>query len=94
MALWGVGGSSTFCDGEPIIRDMVHDFSEDDEHNDNPVPTSSTNPNQSFNRVGQTIQFELCERMHFHKKKMSLYCYQKISHWPGLQICGCGVQDR
>jgi len=40
MASWGVGENSTFCDDKPIIQDMVHDFSEDDEHDDNFIPTS------------------------------------------------------
>jgi len=48
MALWGVRRSSTFGDKESIIRDMVHDFSEDEEHDNNPMPTSSTHPSQSF----------------------------------------------
>jgi len=55
MALSGLGESSTFDYDEPIIRDMVHDFSEDDEHDDNSIPTSSINPNQSFSRAAQTI---------------------------------------
>jgi len=58
-------------DDEPIIQDMAHDFSEDDEHN-NPILTSSTHPNQSFSRVAQSIQFELCERMCFHTKEATL----------------------
>jgi len=68
----GVAESLTFHDDEPIIRDMVHDFSEDDEHDDNSIPTSSTHPNQSFSRAAQTIQFELCEGMSFHTKEETL----------------------
>jgi len=64
---------------------MVHDFSEDDEQDNNPIPTSSTYLNQSFSKAGQTIQFEFWG--HFIH-------YKRISHWIGLQICGCGVQDR
>jgi len=68
MASWGVGENSTFRDDEPIIQDIVHDFSEDDEHDDNFIPTLLTHPNQSLSKVAQTIQFELCEKMCFHTK--------------------------
>ena len=73
MASSSVGESSTFHEtDEPIIRDMVDDFSEDDEHDDNFILTSSTHPNQSFSRATQTIQFELCEGMSFHTKEETL----------------------
>jgi len=68
---------------------MVHDFSEDDEH-DNPIPTSSTHPNQSFTRAAQSIQFELCKRMCFHTKEATL---SAIKEYHIDQGCKCLVVE-
>nr|XP_007157938.1 hypothetical protein PHAVU_002G110700g [Phaseolus vulgaris]ESW29932.1 hypothetical protein PHAVU_002G110700g [Phaseolus vulgaris] len=73
MDSWYSGGSSSNTKKEPIIRDMVHEFSEDDEQEEyiteeQTFPTSSNDNVQSFSRTTHNIHFDLSKGTSFKSK--------------------------
>jgi len=77
MDSWYSGGSSSNTKKEPIIRDMVHEFSEDDEQEEyiteeQTFPTSSNDNVQSFSRTTHNIHFDLSKGTSFKSKESTL----------------------
>ncbi|XP_068503826.1 uncharacterized protein [Phaseolus vulgaris] len=77
MDSWYSGESSLNTEKETIIRDMVHEFSADDEQEEyipeeQTFPTSSNDNVQSFSRTTHNIHFDLSEGMSFNSKESTL----------------------
>jgi len=81
--IYGVYGSSSNNEKEPIIRDMVHEFSEDDEQEEyiseeQTFPTSSNHNVQSFSCATRNIYFDLSKGMSFNSKESTNYSVSAI----------------
>ncbi|XP_068492184.1 uncharacterized protein [Phaseolus vulgaris] len=77
MDFWYFGESSLNTEKEPIIRDMVYEFSEDDEQEEyipeeHTFPILSNHNVQSFSRATRNIHFDLSEGMSFNSNESTL----------------------
>ncbi|XP_068466464.1 uncharacterized protein [Phaseolus vulgaris] len=93
MDSWYSGGSSSNTKKEPIIRDMVHEFSEDDEQEEyiteeQTFPTSSNDNVQSFSRTTHNIHFDLSkvDQKNLDSSQIASFVVNSVKANPSIPI--------